>query len=88
MADGLLDPGHQQLVDGALGTVVDAVEALGEPPAHVALEHVGLDDRPRQLARCLGVEPLRVLAYDGGELLGGLAVAAGEAAARAAPARG
>ena len=45
--DRLLDPGHEQLVDRAAGTVLDAVEPLGESPAHVQPQHLGLHVRPR-----------------------------------------
>ena len=46
-AHRLLDPRHQQLVDGAAGTVFDAVEPFGQPPAHVEAQHLGLHVGPR-----------------------------------------
>ena len=41
-ADALLDPRHEQLVDRTAGPVLDAVEALGQPAAHVQPEHLRL----------------------------------------------
>ena len=65
VADGLLDLGHEQLVDRALGTVVDAVEAVGQPAAHVEAQHLGLDDRPAEVADLLGAVALGVGAAPG-----------------------
>ena len=64
VADRLLDLGHQQLVDRALGAVLDAVEAVGESPADVQPQHLGLDDRPAEVADLLGSEPRRLGAHD------------------------
>ena len=36
VADGLLDLGHEELVDRSLGAVRDPVEAVGEAPADVS----------------------------------------------------
>ena len=38
------------------GPCCDAVEAVGQPAAHEVLEHVGLDDRPGEVAALLVVE--------------------------------
>ena len=46
MADRLLDPRHQQLVQRPLRTVRDAVELLGQPSAHVQPQHLGLHRTP------------------------------------------
>ena len=76
VADGLLGRGHEQLVDRALGPVGDAVEAVGQPAAHVGAQHLGLDDRPgrgRAGPRRRGASGS--LAHPVGELLHRLAVA-------------
>src|SRR5262245_13720717 len=43
---GLLHPRHEDLVDGAAGTVVESVETLGEPPTYVQPQHLRLHVRP------------------------------------------
>ena len=50
-ADRLLDPRHQQLVDRAARAVVDAVEPLGQPPAHVQPQHLRLRRAPTRRPR-------------------------------------
>ena len=54
MADALLGPCHQELVDRAFGAVVDAVEAVRQAARGVDPQHLGLDVRPRELLGLLG----------------------------------
>ena len=56
VAHGLLDLGHEELVDRSLGSVLDAVEAVRQADAHEALEHVRFDDRPGEVPALLVVE--------------------------------
>ena len=58
----------------------DAVESIGQPPAHVQPQHLGLDDGPTELADLLGIVGRRArLRTRAGELLDELGVATGEA---------
>ena len=59
--------------------MLDAVEAVGQPSAHVVAEHLGLDDRPTEVAEGFGTVAGGLLAHAGGELLHHLAVASDEA---------
>ena len=79
MADGLFDPGVEELVDRSLGAVLDAVEAVRQPDAHEVLEHVGFDDGPGEVPALLVVEVDRFGFDQLDEVVDGLGVAAGVA---------
>src|ERR1700733_13197868 len=48
MAYGLLDPGHQQLVQRSVRGMGHAVELLGQPPPDVVSQHLGLYSSPSE----------------------------------------
>ena len=75
MPDGLLDRGHEQLVDRAVGAVGDAVEPLGQPAAHVQAQHLRLDVRAPERRDLVGPVRDRVVRAPRLELLHRLAVA-------------
>ena len=75
MADRLLGRRHEELVHRALGTVRQAVEAIREPAADVAAQHLGLHQGPGQVALRLGAESRRLLVHHIRQLVDELAVA-------------
>src|SRR5262245_4886085 len=72
---GLLDPGHQELVDGAAGALVETVEALGEPAADVQSQHLRLHVGPGDGLALVAPERARIPEHDRLEVLDRLRVA-------------
>src|SRR5204863_137796 len=59
----LLDPRHQELVDRPTGAVLDTVQALGQPAAHVQPQHLRLHARPLHAFSLVRPERARILTY-------------------------
>ena len=72
--DGLLDRGHEQLVDRSVGAVRDPVEPLRQPAAYVEPQHLRLDVGATERRDLVGPEAIRLRAHRRLELLHQLAV--------------
>src|SRR4029077_5272560 len=64
----------QDLVDGTTGTVVDSVEAFGEPAADVQSQHLRLHVRPGDRLALVAAKSARLRAHRRLEVLDGLHV--------------
>ena len=72
--DGLLRPGHEQLVHRALGAVRDPVEPVGQAPPHVQAQHLDLHHGPAEVPDLLRSEVLGMAPHPAGEVVDHLGV--------------